>query len=149
MPVDGILLLAHPVVLLHMLPVTSTRASVPDIVSPATVAFPVKTGNWFADWSQVGCVLGTTWEQASVQLSASSPLMSPFTASSGVFFPGVALSAGSAAADELGGADAEAGLELGGTLLVTVDAEVPEDPALQAATAKDMVQATATARTTA
>jgi len=60
MPVDGILLLAHPVVLLHMLPVTSTRASVPDTVSPATVAFPVKTGNWFAAWVQVGCVLGTT-----------------------------------------------------------------------------------------
>jgi hypothetical protein len=82
-------------------------------------------------------------------------LISPFTASSGVFFPGLALSAGSAAGDELAGADAAAGLELGGTLLVTVDAaavpdaEVPEDPALQAATAKDIVQATATARTTA
>jgi hypothetical protein len=85
-------------------------------------------------------------------------LISPFTASSGVFFPGLALSAGSAAGDELAGADAEAGLELGGTLLVTVDAaaglrvpdaEVPEDPPLQAATAKDIVQATATARTTA
>jgi hypothetical protein len=61
MPVDGTLLLAHPVTLLHMLPVTATRASDPDVVSPSTVAFPVKVGNFpsWAAWLQVGCVLGT------------------------------------------------------------------------------------------
>jgi hypothetical protein len=61
MPADGTLLLAHPVTLLHMLPITVTSASDPDIVSPSTVAFPVKVGSFpsCAAWLQVGCVLGT------------------------------------------------------------------------------------------
>lgn len=71
-------------------------------------------------------------------------------------FPGVvagagvvaALSAALAVAAALSGADAEAGLELGGMLLAP-DAEVLEAAPPQAATTKEIAQATATARTTA
>jgi hypothetical protein len=61
MPVDATLLLSHPVVLLHMLPITTTKAWDPDIVSPPTVAFPEKVGN-SPSWAaclQVACELGT------------------------------------------------------------------------------------------
>ena len=59
MPVDGSLLLLQPELLLHMLPVTSTSASDPDITAPSTSAFPVKADSCGACWSQAACELGT------------------------------------------------------------------------------------------
>jgi len=61
MPADGSLLLLQPVLLLHMLPVTSTSASDPDIWAPETVALPVKADSCASDacWVHAACALGT------------------------------------------------------------------------------------------
>src|ERR1051326_4061038 len=57
MPADGSLLLVQ-LPEAHMLPVTSTSASSPDITSPTTVTLPVKAGNCDASCSQADCELG-------------------------------------------------------------------------------------------